>query len=292
MSFRLASTTPVTFTPDGKGFYYTRNNRQGTLLYLHEIGTRNSHDALIFGHEFHGEPLGPIDLFRAEVTDDGRYLVVTIERGVPARRVDICLSRSHQARLAVRSSRMGSRLALFDDLCQWRMVREAPTTARRTDASSAPTPASCPRPGRPSCLTANDVIETFSIVGGKIYVKRLNDVKSETSVYTLDGKLAGTVDYDGIGSASGVIGRTIDRYGFFSFESSIQPPTIYRLDTLTGKRELFAQPKSPLRHRRNTNSSRSFQINRRHPGPHVHRRQERPASGRLGAPADDRLWRL
>ena len=37
-----------------------------------------------------------------------------------------------------------------------------------------------------------DVIETFSIVGGKIYVKRLHDVKSETSVYTLDGKPAGT----------------------------------------------------------------------------------------------------
>ena len=57
---------------------------------------------------------------------------------------------------------------------------------------------------------ANDVIEIFSIVGGKIYVKRLNDVKSETSVYTLDGKPAGTVAFDGIGSASAVV-RPHDR---------------------------------------------------------------------------------
>ena len=52
---------------------------------------------------------------------------------------------------------------------------------------------------------ASDVMDDFSIVGGKIYVVRLKDVKSETSVYTLDGKPAGTIDFDGIGSASGVV---------------------------------------------------------------------------------------
>jgi prolyl oligopeptidase len=66
-----------------------------------------------------------------------------------------------------------------------------------------------------------DVIDAWSIVGGKIYVNRLKDVKTETTVYTLDGKPAGTVDYDGIGSASGLSGRTTDRYGFFSFSRSL-----------------------------------------------------------------------
>ena len=76
------------FTPDGKGLYYTRTDRKGTLLYLHSIGTRTAADKLIFGREFHGELLGPIDLFRASITDDAHYLVITIERGVPAKRVD------------------------------------------------------------------------------------------------------------------------------------------------------------------------------------------------------------
>jgi prolyl oligopeptidase len=40
-----------------------------------------------------------------------------------------------------------------------------------------------------------------------------------------------------------VEGRVTDRYGFFSFESFLVPPTLYRLDTLTGKREVFAQPR-------------------------------------------------
>ena len=53
------------------------------------LGDRPLHDQLIFGHEFRGESLGGQDLFSAHVTDDGRYLVIQIDRGVPARRVDI-----------------------------------------------------------------------------------------------------------------------------------------------------------------------------------------------------------
>jgi prolyl oligopeptidase len=83
-------------------------------------------------------------------------------------------------------------------------------------------------------------------VGGKIYVNRLKDVKTETTVYTLDGKPAGTVEFDSIGSASGVRGRTTDRFGFVSFSSYIIPPTIYRLDTMTGKRDVFFQSKAPF----------------------------------------------
>jgi len=55
------------FAPDGKGLYYARTNAKGTLLYLHTIGTRNSDDKLIFGREFHGELLGPIEIGRAHV---------------------------------------------------------------------------------------------------------------------------------------------------------------------------------------------------------------------------------
>jgi prolyl oligopeptidase len=77
-------------------------------------------------------------------------------------------------------------------------------------------------------------------------VNRLKDVKTETTAYTLDGKETGSIAYEGIGSASGIYGRTIDRYAFFSFESFIEAPTVYRLDTETGKREVFFEPKIPF----------------------------------------------
>ncbi|MGA7243226.1 MAG: prolyl oligopeptidase family serine peptidase [Terracidiphilus sp.] len=235
----------ITFTPDGKGLYCARTDRKGTLLYLHTIGTRVADDKLIFGREFHGELLGPIDIFRAEITDDARYLVITIERGVPAKRVDICFRDLTKpgSPFEVLVWALDSRFSTVYARGAWYV---------RTDYNSPngrilrADPGIMPEAWKTIVPEGKDVIENFSIVGGKIFVKRLKDVKSETSIYTLDGKPSGTLDHQGIGSASGVVGRTTDRYGFFSFESYIQPPTIYRVDSLNSKFEVFAQPKIPF----------------------------------------------
>jgi prolyl oligopeptidase len=37
----------VNFAPDGASLYYARNNKQGTLLYQHVLGTRTSQDTLL-----------------------------------------------------------------------------------------------------------------------------------------------------------------------------------------------------------------------------------------------------
>ena len=39
-----------------------------------------------------------------------------------------------------------------------------------------------------------DVIDGYSIVGGKLFVSRLHDVKTETTLYTLDGKETAVAD--------------------------------------------------------------------------------------------------
>jgi prolyl oligopeptidase len=234
------------FSPDGKSLYYARTDSKGTLLYLHTIGTRNSDDKLVFGREFHGETLGPIDLFDAEITDDDRYLVITIQRGVPPTRVDICFRdlKKPGAPFDVLVWGLDSRFSANYFKGAWYV---------RTDYSSPnyrilrADPGIMPEAWNTVIPEGKDLIEDFNIVGGKLYVKRLHDVKSEISVYTLDGRPAGQVDLEGIGSASEIVGRTIDRYGFFSFESYIQPPTIYRIDTQTGKREPFAEPKTAFK---------------------------------------------
>ena len=236
----------IFFTADAKGIYYARTDRKGTLLYLHIVGTRNSDDKLIFGREFHGELLGPIDLFTATITDDDRYLVITIQRGVPPTRVDICFRdlKKPGSPFDILVWGLDSRFSTVYDKGAWYV---------RTDYSSPnyrilrADPGIMPEAWKTIIPQGKDVIDSFSIVGGELYVKRLHDVKSEITAYTLDGKPSGQVDLEGIGTASSIAGRTIDRYGFFSFESYIQPPTIYRIDTLTGKREPFAEPKTPFK---------------------------------------------
>ena len=235
----------VGFAPDGASIYYARNNKEGTLLYQHVLGTRNSRDTLIFGREFRGELLAGNDLFWGVVTDDGHYLVVQIERGVPARRVDIVFRDLTKpgSPFEVLVWGLDSRFNAIYAKGAWYVKTDYQAPKGRILKAD---PGILPDVWKTIVPEGPDVIDDWSIVGGKIYVNRLKDVKTETAVYTLDGKPAGKIDYDGIGSSTVVQGRTTDRDGFFSFESFLVPPTIYRLDTATGKREVFFQPKIPF----------------------------------------------
>jgi prolyl oligopeptidase len=235
----------LSFAPDGASFYYARNNKQGTLLFQHVLGTRISRDTLIFGHEFRGEELTGADLFSGVVTDDGKYLVIQIGRGVPAKREDIVYRdlTKPDSPFEVLVWGLDSRFEADHAKGAWYVKTDYKSPKGRILQAD---PGIMPDVWKTIVPEGPDVIDSWSIVGGKIYVNRLKDVKTETTVFTLDGKPAGTIDYDGIGSASGVFGRTTDRYGYYSFESFILPPTIYRLDTVTGKHEVFFKPKIPF----------------------------------------------
>ncbi|HVN93188.1 MAG TPA: prolyl oligopeptidase family serine peptidase [Terracidiphilus sp.] len=235
----------VVFTPDGKGLYYSRMDRKGTLIYEHQFGQKVSHDAMIFGKEFRGEELGTNDLMEASLSDDYRYLVIQIDRGVPPKRVDIVyrdltkpgsyfdvLIWGVDSRFSADYVRGTWFVSTDYKSPNWRIMKADPGVM--PDAWTTVVP------------EGSDAIDGFNIVGDKIYVNRLHDAQLETSVYGLDGKPEGSVLHDGIGKTTILAGRSTDRFGLYSFESFITPLTIYRLDTVTGKQEIFAQPKVPF----------------------------------------------
>jgi prolyl oligopeptidase len=235
----------VTFAPDKLSVYYARNTEKGTLLYQHVMGTRPSSDKLVFGNEFRGEALGANDLFSAGITDDERYLVIEIDRGVPAKRVDIVYRdlKKPNAPFEVLVWGIESRFSANFANGAWYVKTDYKSPLGRILKAD---PGVMPEAWQTIVPEGKNVIDDWNIVGGKIFVNRLVDVKTETEVYALDGKPAGHIDYTSIGSASSLGGRNTDRYGFYSFESYIVPPTLYRYDTQTGKSEVFFQPKIPF----------------------------------------------
>lgn len=62
----------------------------------------------------------------------------------------------------------------------------------------------------------DDAIESFTVIGGKLFVDRLHNVTSRIAIYSLDGARLGEVDLPGPGTGR-TYGRTDRDEGLLSF---------------------------------------------------------------------------
>jgi prolyl oligopeptidase len=236
----------IQLSPDKQGLYYARYEKTGTLVFYHQLGSPASGDNLIFGKSFEGETFGQMELIQAEVTENERYLMIGVVHGVPAKRVDIYAKDLRQPGSPIRPivrgmdyrftpTNYGDDLYLLTDY-------QAPNY-RVVKVSIAN-----PQPQNWTTIVpeAADVISGITIVGGKLFVTGLHDVVTQTNIFTLDGHQIGHLEYPTLGAASQLNGREDSNEAFYSFQSFIIPPTIYRYDVATGKTEVFAKPKVPF----------------------------------------------
>jgi len=237
--------TAAAWTKDSRGFFYTRfeepkkgqefqslnfNNK----LYYHRIGTPQSSDVLVYARPDH-----PDWMFAAAVTEDGRYLVITIERGTdPKYRIvvkdlaepysmpmDLIDNFDNEYTLVGND---GSRLFFQTDLA-------AP---RRRLVSI-----DLDRSGRDRLQQiipqAEETLLSVAFIGNLFVASYLKDVKPEVKVFSIDGRFVRDVQFPGIGSAGGFAGKRVDTETFYVFSSFATPPSIYRYDMITGQSTLW-----------------------------------------------------
>jgi prolyl oligopeptidase len=251
-SHELADSLPsarysgIQLSPDKQGLFYARFDPTGTLVFYHKLGSAVANDELIFGKSFEGENFGAMELISSEITENERYLMINVVHGVPPKRVDIYVKDLRQPNSPIRpiihgidnrfsATNYGDDLYVLTDYQapNYRVIKlniASPQSEHWTNIIPE----------------GKDVISGISIVGGKLFVTGLHDVVTETRIFTLDGKPAGRIAYPTLGAATELIGRESAHEGFYSFESFIIPPTIYRYDVNTGKTEIFAKPTVPF----------------------------------------------
>jgi prolyl oligopeptidase len=237
----------VALSPDKKGLYYSKFEPTGTLVYYHQLGTAVDSDPLVFGKSFQGETFGPMQLIDAEVTENDRYLVITVAHGVPPTRVDIYAKDLRKANSPVLQIVHGiqSRFTpvnYADDLYVLTDYKAENYCVLKISMNDV-----APEHWKVIVPEGKDVISGISIVGGKLFATGLHDVVTETRVFSLDGKQTATLSYPTLGSASGVFGRQDSKHGFYNFQSFNIPPAVYHYDVSSGRTEVFAQPKVPFK---------------------------------------------
>ena len=244
--FPPARYAAVSLSPDEKGMYYAKFEPTGSLVFYHRPGTSVSSDSLVFGKSFAGETFGAMDLIAAEVTENGRYLVIRVGHGVPPKRVDIYAKdlRTPDAPIRPIIHGIDSRFLPVnygDDLY---VLTDYQAENYRVIKVSLSDPAQ--EHWQTVVPEAKDVVSTIGIVGSKLFVTGLHDVFTQTQIYTLDGKPVGKISYPTLGAASGMSGRQTSNNAFYNFESFTIPPAIYHYDVSTGKTEVFAKPQVPF----------------------------------------------
>lgn len=238
----------IAWAKDGSGFYYSRfpepaagakfqATNENQQVYFHRLGTAQAADRLIYA-----TPDQPKRGHVAQVTDDGRWLVVTTAEGTDNRYevtvIDLAAPRSKPRTIFPGLENQWSLVGNVGTTFYWLTNKDAPRLRIVSTDLAAATPAI-----REVVPEDKDTLNDATLVGDRLLLGYLADVKTEVRRYTLGGRPDGRVPLPGIGDASGFGGTRGDPETFFGFASYATPLTIYRYDVATGRATPWATPK-------------------------------------------------
>lgn len=232
---------------DGSGFFYSRYDRPDEKLrsqvynhklFFHQLGTPPSRDQLIYERPDQKEWL-----LNAEVTDDGRYLIITVQRGTdPKNRIfykDLVDPDSKVIQLLDKAD------AKYDFL-----GNEGPVFAFETDLNaslgrivSIDTAKGLPPQIQELVPESSDKLEAVTVVGDRFIAVYLRDAHSLVKLFKPDGSPDGEIALPGLGTAGGFTGKRKDRETFYSFTSFTTPSSIFRYDFDKSASNLLFRPK-------------------------------------------------
>jgi prolyl oligopeptidase len=233
------------WTPDGAGFFYARfpepqegaafqNLNLNQRVYYHRVGRPQSDDVLVFHR-----PDQPEWGYSADVTEDGRYLVLTVHLGTDDRYRVLYRDLAEPFTMPV---------DLIDNFeNEYTFLGNDATVFYFKTAVDAPRKRiiaiDVKRPDRANWREVipqgDDAMVGAGIIGNMFVVETLQDAKTHIGLYAIDGMPVREVAFPGIGSADGFEGRRTDTETFYTFSSFATPPTTYRYDLLTGESTLL-----------------------------------------------------
>jgi prolyl oligopeptidase len=244
-TIKWAKFTGTAFYKDG--FYYSayskpesgqelKGKNEFQKLYYHKLGASQSQDKLILE-----DKKNPKSGFSAQVTDDERYLIVSVWEG----------SASYNRLWYKNLSTDGEIVKLFDSAdANYSLVDNIDDKLLiATDLDAPKTKIVLVDPNNPSkenwktiIPESKDVIQNVTFVGGKLIVTYLKDAANAVSVYEPDGKYLYDIQLPVLGTVTGFFGKKNDTETFYTFTSFTYPATIFRYDVENNKSFLFKKP--------------------------------------------------
>jgi prolyl oligopeptidase len=247
----------------GNGFYYSRYDepKKGTELqqkneyhkvYFHKTGTSQNDDKLIYENKKY-----PLRNYVAQTTEDQRFLLLYETETTDGNALYYKDLNKHETNFKLIAKGFDYEYSVIDNIDDLLLIRTNDNAPKyrailidpaNTETSSAQVTESG------DCLTAQvveeknrntiipekeDVLQSISLVGGKIIAEYMKDASSKAFVYNMDGNVEKEIKLPGIGSLSGFSGKKQDSIAFCSFTSFTFPSTIYKYNVNTNISEIY-----------------------------------------------------
>jgi prolyl oligopeptidase len=231
----------IEMTPDHAGFYYGVYEEGGDRVYYHSFGAAMADDRMVFG-----EGYGPEIGIGIALSEDGRYLLLSVYHGSAARKTELYvrdLTAGGEIRTVVNDIDAsftglmgGSRLFINTD---WEAPNGRVLVTDLRDPGITKWKEIVPE--------SEATIQRVTAAGGRILVSYLRDVIPTVSVFDPDGRLVTEIKPPEIGSMSPPEGRWQDREAFYSFSAYHIPTTIYMYDLVSLSQSVWAREVAPIR---------------------------------------------
>ena len=233
------------WTADNRGFFYGRYDApppgaafQKTNLnqkvYYHRVGTAQSQDVLVYKR-----PDEPSWGFALRVSEDGRYLIITVWKGTNDKYRILYKDLTEPFGMPIDLIEHFNDEYSFvgNDGTTFYFVTDLEAPRKRVVAIDTSDPATI----REIVPQSAETLVGAEIIANQFVLTYLKDARTQVQIRAIDGRLIREVQFPGIGSASGFSGKRSETETFYSFSSFATPPSIFRYDLLTGESKLLRQ---------------------------------------------------
>ena len=239
----------ASWTKDNKGFFYSRYDEpqagaqfqslnHNQKVYYHRIGTSQADDVLVYRR-----PDQPDWGFSTDVTEDGRYLIITVWKGTDHR------YRVTYKDLSEPYSMPVDLIETFDNDYSF-VGNDGPIFFFKTDLDAPRAKLIAIDTRKPEKKNWKEIIpetkenlRSVGLVGNLFIASYLKDARSQVKLFDINGKFVREVELPTLGTAGGFGGKRTDNETFYAFSSFATPPSIYQYDLANGKSKLLRQAK-------------------------------------------------
>lgn len=219
-------------------------------VYYHKMGSKQEDDVLIYE-----DKTKPLRNFYAYVTYDEKYLILSCSEGTSGNMLLLKDLSNSKSKITPLLGNFKNDNTILDHVNKKLIMLTNDRAPNKKIVAVIP--------GQPKHDSWTEIIpeadmpiNAASIIGNKIFVQYLKDVKSKIMVYELDGKFVSELSNPGNGLITGLSGERHGDVAFFSYSSYIQAPSIYKFNISELKPKLYFTPKSSF----NTNEYISEQV--------------------------------